>query len=114
MSSDCVFCRIIEGAIPSDVVFESDSVLAFRDIEPVAPVHVLVVPKEHIVSAADLDKSNSYLVGVCFEAIAQIAKDEKLDEGFRVVTNSGTHGGQSVMHLHFHLIGGKRLSAGLA
>jgi len=105
--SDCLFCKIIAKEIPSTCVYEDDIVFAFRDISPQAPVHILVVPKEHIVSAADLTSENSAVVSHCFEAIAKIAKDEGLDSGFRVVTNSGADGGQTVFHLHFHLLGGK-------
>ena len=109
----CLFCNIIAGKIPSQRVYEDDFVFAFRDIAPQAPVHVLVVPKEHIVSAADLTPENSHLIAKCFEAIARIAKSEGLLNGFRVITNSGPEGGQTVFHLHFHLLGGKVLNAGL-
>ena len=111
--TDCVFCKIIAGEIPSQCVYEDDFVYAFRDIYPQAPVHVLVVPREHIMSAAELTASNSYLVAKCYEAIAIIACNEGLNSGFRVITNSGADGGQTVFHLHFHLLGGKALGAGL-
>ena len=111
--SDCLFCKIINGEIPSTKVYEDDFVYAFRDISPQAPVHILVVPKEHIVSAAEVDSTNSHYVAKCFEAIVSIAKDEGLDNGFRVISNSGAEGGQTVFHLHFHLLGGKPLGAGL-
>ena len=107
---DCLFCRIIRGDIPSSKVYEDDAVFAFRDINPQAPVHILVVPKEHIPCAAAVDDSNSRLVAKCFEAIAKIAKAEGLENGYRVVNNCGEDGGQTVMNLHFHLIGGRKLS----
>ena len=111
--SDCIFCKIIAGEIPSQRVYEDEAVCAFRDITPQAPVHILVVPKEHIASAADLTPENSRVVASCYEAIAKIAKAEGLSGGFRVITNCGKDGGQTVLHLHFHLLGGKPLGAGL-
>jgi len=111
--SDCLFCKIISGAIPSQRVFENDHVFAFRDISPQAPVHILVVPKEHVESAAALTAENSDLAAKCFEAIPVIAKNAGLDGGFRVISNAGPDGGQTVMHLHFHLLGGKKLGPGL-
>jgi len=111
--SDCIFCKIINGEIPSTHVYEDDYVLAFRDLYPQAPVHVLVVPKEHIVSAADINADNSFLVAKCFEAVSKIAKSEGLSSGFRVITNSGVDGGQTVFHLHYHILGGKELGPGL-
>ena len=109
MADNCIFCKIIAGDIPSAKVYEDDAVFAFRDIHPQTPVHILVVPKEHIVSAAEIDGSNSALVARCFEAMAKIAKAEGLDGGYRVITNAGPDSGQTVMHLHFHLLGGKQL-----
>jgi len=106
-SNDCVFCKIIAGEIPSGFVYEDDSVFAFRDISPQAPIHILVVPKVHLVSAADIGADNSHVVAKCFEAIAKIAEAEGLGNGFRVIANSGSDGGQTVFHLHFHLLGGK-------
>ena len=110
MSEQCLFCRIVSGEIPSTKVYEDEDVLAFRDIQPQARVHVLVVPKKHISSAAAIDGSNSMLVAKCFEAIANIARAEGLAGGYRVINNCGEDGGQTVMHLHFHLIGGEKLS----
>lgn len=107
---DCIFCKIIAGEIPSNKVYEDDSVLAFRDIAPQAPVHILVIPKEHIGSIAEITAENSKVVAHIAEVIAKIAKDEGLEEGFRVVSNVGEHGCQSVKHLHFHILGGKKLS----
>lgn len=106
---NCLFCKIIGGDIPSTKVYEDENVFAFRDINPQAPVHILVVPKEHIGCAAEIDESNSQVVARCFEAIAKIAKAEGLDNGYRVINNCGEDGGQSVMHLHFHVIGGVKL-----
>ena len=107
---DCLFCKIIDGEIPSERVYEDDFVFAFRDIAQQAPVHVLIVPKEHIASVADITAANSHLAAKCFEAIAIIAKNEGVADGFRVITNAGKDGGQTVFHLHFHLFGGKVLS----
>ena len=111
--SDCIFCKIIAGEIPSQRVYEDEHVLAFRDIAPQAPVHILIVPKEHIESAAELKQENSHVAAKCLEITAQLAKSEGLSGGFRVITNSGSDGGQTVFHLHFHLLGGKPLGAGL-
>lgn len=110
MNENCLFCRIIRGEIPSTKVYEDEFVCAFRDINPQAPVHILVVPKAHIESAAELNADNAVYAAKCFEAIARIARTEGLENGFRVVNNCGEDGGQTVMHLHFHLIGGVKLS----
>lgn len=107
--NNCLFCKIIAGDIPSAKVYEDDYVYAFRDINPQAPVHVLVVPKEHISCADELDAGNSVYVAKCYEAIAKIAKAEGLTNGYRVINNCGEDGGQTVMHLHFHLLGGVKL-----
>lgn len=106
---DCIFCKIVNGEIPSTKVYEDERVYAFNDLEPQAPVHVLIIPKEHIVSAADIDSQNSGLVAAVFEAGAKIARQLNLDGGFRIVTNSGDDGQQSVKHLHFHLLGGRKM-----
>ena len=108
--SDCLFCKIIAGEIPSTKVYEDETVYAFRDIDPQTPVHVLVVPKTHIESASAVTEENKNLVADCFAAIAKIAKAEGLDNGYRVVTNVGEDGGQTVRHLHFHIFGGVKLS----
>ena len=105
----CLFCKIIAGEIPSAKVYEDEDVFAFRDINPQTPVHILVVPKQHIACADAVDGSNSAVVAKCFEAIAKIAKAEGLDKGYRVINNCGEDGGQTVMHLHFHLLGGVKL-----
>lgn len=107
---DCLFCKIIAGDIPSNKVYENEYVFAFRDIAPQAPVHILVVPKKHICCANDIDAANSVQVAKCFEAIAEIAKAEGLENGYRVINNCGEDGGQTVKHLHFHILGGRRFS----
>ena len=106
----CIFCKIIAGEIPSAKVYENELVYAFRDINPQAPVHVLVVPKCHIDSTDAVNAENSASVAAIFEAIPEIAKAEGLSNGYRVITNCGDDGCQSVKHLHFHLLGGKKLS----
>lgn len=107
--SDCIFCKIIAGDIPSSKVYEDEMIYAFRDIAPMAPVHVLVVPKEHIPSADGVNSENSAYVARIFEAIPKIAASEGLTNGYRVITNCGEDGCQSVKHLHFHILGGKKL-----
>jgi histidine triad (HIT) family protein len=107
----CLFCRIVAGEIPSTRVAEDDTAVAFRDIAPKAPTHVLVVSREHIASAAELTDVDGPLLGRMFEMIAAIARTEGIDErGYRIITNVGRWGGQSVDHLHFHLMGGRQLS----
>lgn len=108
--NDCIFCKIVSGEIPSKKVYEDEFVYAFRDINPQAPVHILVVPKEHIASAAEIKPENSAVVSKIFEAIAEIAGSEGLKNGYRIVSNVGQHGCQSVKHLHFHILGGEQLS----
>lgn len=105
--SDCIFCKIAAGEIPSKKAYEDEKVLAFYDLDPQAPVHILVIPKEHIKSAAEIDESNSALIARIFEVAAKLAKELGLDNGFRVVTNCGESAGQSVHHIHFHLLGGR-------
>ena len=112
--SDCLFCKIIAGEIPSTKVYEDNWVYAFRDINPQAPVHILVVPKEHIPSIAEIDPGTSVYAAKCLEAVAVIAANEGLDGGYRVVSNCGEDGCQSVHHLHFHVMGGKKLSENMA
>ena len=111
---DCLFCKIVKGEIPSAKVYENEWVFAFRDINPQAPVHVLVIPKEHICCADAVNADNSHLVAKIFEAIPEIAKLECLGNGYRVITNCGEDGCQSVKHLHFHVLGGKKLSENMA
>ena len=107
---DCLFCKIAAGEIPSDKVYESDEIVAFRDINPAARTHVLVIPVRHIASAADLSESDGALLAKIFTTMAKLADDEGLSGGWRVVTNVGGDAGQSVHHLHFHLIGGRSMS----
>jgi len=108
--SDCIFCKIVAGEIPCNKVYETDTVLAFRDIAPMANTHIVVIPKVHAMqSAAEVNKENASLVADCFLAIAEIARQEKLDGGFRVITNAGADAGQTVPHLHFHVLGGEKL-----
>ncbi|MBR6709713.1 MAG: histidine triad nucleotide-binding protein [Clostridia bacterium] len=106
---DCLFCKIIAGEIPSTKVYEDDKVYAFRDINPQAPVHVLVVPRAHIASADEITSDNSAAVAAIFEAIPKIAAAEGLGNGYRIITNIGEDGCQSVRHMHFHILGGKKL-----
>jgi histidine triad (HIT) family protein len=106
-----LFCRIVAGEIPADRVYEDDLVLAFRDINPKAPTHILVIPKEHIASAADLTDAHGPLLGRMFRVIADIARSEPVaDSGYRVVTNVGRDAGQSVDHLHLHVLAGRSLA----
>ena len=111
---DCLFCSIIKGESPSKKVYEDDMVYAFRDIHPMAPTHVLIVPKCHIQSADEVTEENSPYVAHIFEVIPKIAKAEGLTNGYRVITNCGEDGCQSVKHLHFHLLGGKKLPESMA
>jgi len=108
--SDCIFCRIIQGEIPARKVFEDDQLIAIEDIAPTAPVHLLLIPKRHVVSLMDLTESDDLLVGRIHRVAASLARDRKIDQsGFRVVVNTNRDGGQSVFHLHFHLIGGRSM-----
>lgn len=104
---DCIFCKIISGEIPSNKAYEDDKVLAFYDLEPQAPVHILIVPKEHIACAADITPENSAVIAHIFEVAAIIAKEKGLVDGFRIVNNCGDCAGQTVKHIHFHLMGGR-------
>ena len=106
---DCIFCKIIAGEIPSSKVYEDEYCYAFRDINPQTPVHVLVVPKQHIASADGINAENSRFVAAIFEAIPKIAAAEELVNGYRVITNCGDDACQTVKHLHFHVMGGRRL-----
>ena len=110
----CIFCKIIAGEIPSTKVYEDETVFAFRDINPQAPTHVLVIPKTHIGSVAELTAENSAVVAHIFEVIPQIAKAEGLANGYRVVSNCGPDARQSVQHLHFHILGGRELTEQMA
>ncbi len=106
---DCLFCKIVKREIPSTKVYEDEHVYAFLDIDPKAPFHAIVIPKEHISSAAEINAENSFLIAKVFEAISTIAKQENLEKGFRVVNNCGEDGGQTVGHIHFHLLARRNL-----
>lgn len=108
----CVFCEIVKGNIPSTKVYEDDMILAFKDLNPQAPVHVLVVPKEHISSANDVNAENSKYVAHIFEKIPEIAKAQGI-ESYRIINNCGEDAGQTVKHLHFHILGGVKMEEGL-
>ena len=111
MTDDCLFCKIIAGTIPSEMVHEDDLVVAINDINPVAPVHQLLIPRHHLVSAAELVEEDAAMLGRLFSVGASLARDAGLPErGYRLVTNIGADGGQSVAHLHVHLLGGRRFS----
>ena len=108
---NCLFCRISRGDVPADIVHEDDLVMAFRDINPKAPTHILLIPRQHMTSAADLAEDDGPMLGRLFATAAQLARDAGVaDRGFRLVTNSGPAAGQSVDHLHFHLLGGRSMS----
>lgn len=104
---DCIFCKIANGEIPSTKVYEDEKILAFKDLDPQAPVHILVIPKEHIRWAYDITEDNSGVIAHIFEKIPVIAKENGLKDGFRIVNNCGESAGQSVHHIHFHLLGGR-------
>ena len=111
---NCLFCKIIAGDIPSTKVYEDETVFAFRDIAPQAPTHILVVPKAHMDSCNAVTAENSAVVAHIFEVIPQIARAEGLENGYRVVSNCGADAGQTVAHLHFHILGGKQLALEMA
>lgn len=106
---DCIFCKIIKGEIPSSKVYEDDEILAFNDINPAAPIHILVIPKKHIKSLADMDNGDEVLVGKIYNVINKIAEEKGFKEaGYRVLVNCGKDAGQEVMHLHFHILAGQK------
>lgn len=110
MQEDCTFCKIIKGEIPSTKVYEDEEILAFRDINPVTPVHVLVIPKKHISNLNEVEPEDEAVIGKIYTVIKQIAKKEGIAEkGYRIIVNCGEDGGQEVGHLHFHILGGKKL-----
>ncbi len=110
MSSDCIFCKIIAGEIPSTKLYDDEAVMAFRDINPVAPTHVLIIPKKHIPSMNEMTAEDEPVVGRLFSVANQLAKEEGVAEnGYRLIINTGAHAGQVVFHLHLHLIGGRRM-----
>jgi histidine triad (HIT) family protein len=106
---DCLFCKIVQGKIPSKKVYEDEHTFAFEDIDPKAPTHVLVVPKKHIVGLKEARKNEADIIGLCHLTAAKIAKDRNIEDGYRTVLNVGPKSGQSVFHLHVHLIGGRDL-----
>ena len=108
---DCIFCRIVAGELPSDTLYQDDEVLAFRDIHPAAPTHVLIIPKRHIASLAELSEDETSIIGHMARVANQLARQEGVAEkGYRLIVSSGQDGGQVVPHLHMHLLGGRRLS----
>ena len=110
MQEDCIFCKIIKGEIPSNKVYEDEEILAFNDINPAAPIHVLVIPKKHITSLAEMEDGDEKIVGKIYKVINEISKQLGVKEkGYRVIVNCGKDGGQAVGHLHFHLLAGKQL-----
>jgi histidine triad (HIT) family protein len=109
-NEDCLFCRIAATEVPAEIVHEDDEIIAFRDVSPRAPTHILLIPRQHITSAASLTEQNGPMLGRLFAVAAQIARDEGVARsGYRMVTNSGPAAGQSVRHLHFHLLGGRQM-----
>ena len=111
---NCLFCKIAAGIIPSTKVYEDETILAFRDIAPMAPTHILVIPKTHITDMNGISAENSAVIAHIFEMIPRIAAEEGLKNGYRVLSNCGADGGQTVPHLHFHILGGKQLTMELA
>ena len=110
-NNDCLFCKIVEKKIPADIVYESEDVIAFKDIEPKAPIHCLIIPKKHISTITDIDGSNSNIIGLMYEAAAQLARTLNVDkDGYRVVMNCNSNGGQTVYHIHLHFLAGRQLS----
>lgn len=108
--ADCLFCKIVAKELDSEIVHESDEILAFKDINPGAPLHVLVVPKSHVTSAEELSEDHGEVLAEMFTTMSAIAQRERLDRGYRIVTNVGPDAGQSVEHLHFHLLGGRAMA----
>lgn len=106
---DCLFCKIIKGEMPSAKVYEDETVYAFKDINPIAPVHVLIIPKKHIAKLEDVNEENSGVIAHIYEVVPKIAKELGLTNGFRVASNCGEDAGQTVFHIHFHLLGGRKL-----
>lgn len=107
---NCLFCKIVRGEIPATIVYQDKDVIAFRDINPQAPQHLLLIPRRHIVSMAELTTADGPLLASLFMVAAKLARDLGLENGYRVVTNVGEEAGQSVLHLHFHLLGGRKLT----
>ena len=107
---DCLFCKIAAGEIPSTKIYEDEYVYAFADIDPQAPFHAIIIPREHIASADMINENNSVLIAKVFEAVAKIAKKENLEDGYRIVNNCGKNAGQTVFHIHFHVMGKRKFS----
>lgn len=107
--NDCIFCKIAAGEMGTEFLYEDDQVVAFRDINPVAPVHILIIPRRHIPSANELTEEDNLMIGHIFQVIQKLAQHENLNQGYRIVNNCGKEGGQTVGHLHFHLLGGRCL-----
>lgn len=107
--TDCIFCKIVKGEIPSNLIYEDDKVVAFEDINPQAPIHYLVIPREHVKSAADINEDNKDLIGHIFFIASKIAMEKGLDQGYRIVNNCGIDGGQTVDHIHFHVLGKRKM-----
>jgi histidine triad (HIT) family protein len=107
--ADCLFCRILDGAIPAKIVAETPNAIAFRDISPQAPTHILVIPRRHLASLADAGPEDAALLGELQLLAQRVAREEQLGQGYRTVINTGAHGGQTVFHLHLHLLGGRHL-----
>ena len=108
--SDCLFCKIINGEIPSKKLYEDEKILAFYDISPIAPVHFLVIPKQHIASVDAIDADNSAIVAYIFQKLGELAKLAGIENGYRVISTCGADAGQTVQHLHFHVLGGKEMN----
>lgn len=109
--TDCIFCKIINGELPTTKVYEDEICFAFKDIEPLAPMHFLVIPRKHIASAAEIDEETAPVVGHIYAVIARLAEEMGFSEGFRVVTNCGADAGQTVHHLHFHVLAGRQMGS---
>ena len=107
---DCIFCKIVQNEISSKKIYEDEEIIAFNDLDPQAPVHVLIIPKVHIKSADEINNKNKDVIGQIFMVASKIAKEKGLNDGYRIVNNCGEDGGQSVQHLHFHLLGGRKMN----
>lgn len=108
--ADCLFCGIVDGKVKANLIYQDERVVAFKDINPKAPVHILIIPRKHLVGVLDIEPSDGALIGEIFQVAARLARDQGIAEsGFRIVVNSGANAGQSVFHLHFHLLGGRQM-----
>lgn len=115
MTDSCIFCKIISGELPGKIVFRDEQATAFRDINPAAPTHILIVPNKHIASVNVLESEDEQLIGHLFSVAGQLAKSEGIDkDGYRLITNTGPHAGQTVFHIHVHLIGGQMMKLSMA